>query len=79
MQIEQEVETTRLELEEDLRRVQTKLEVKSEVLEYAKTKAAHYITLVERLNLETRELKLDQIDLEKKLRRLNFHQVRDDE
>jgi len=56
------------EVEEELRSVETKLEVKTSVLEYSKSKAAHYMAMSERLRVELRDLKVLKSELEKRLR-----------
>jgi len=68
MRIEQSAEHRVESLESELRQASLKIEVKTAVLEFATEKAAHYMTLTERLRVELRDLAQVKSELERRLR-----------
>lgn len=76
MHIEQSAAQKLEEVESELRQISVKLEVKSSVLEFATEKAAHYMTLTERLRIELRDLTARKAELEEGIRRSGLQLVK---
>ena len=76
MEIERTKEECRRDLETELRQVTLKIEVKRHVKEYSMEKVAHYLTMVERLTTELRELEISRIQIETDIRETLFHVVK---
>jgi uncharacterized protein involved in exopolysaccharide biosynthesis len=76
VQIERTREEDREEIEKELRRITLKIEVKLSVKEYSSEKVAHYLTLIERLETELRELEASRTRLEARLKENRIYVVK---